>query len=151
MNRSTLATFVARKVLSSMLVLAVTGLMANHFHRHHDAGGATNVARALVSGARIAVGADAGGALPVHRHHRRLDHGRGGPPAVADLRPDAHARGRSPHVSAGNALFTLIGFMGMYTVLGDPLPVPGVPRDRARADAAAGRTPWKRSGSAWWP
>ena len=28
------------------------------------------------------------------------------------------AAGFSPHVSAGNALFTLIGFMGMYTVLG---------------------------------
>jgi cytochrome d ubiquinol oxidase subunit I len=26
--------------------------------------------------------------------------------------------GVSPHVSAGNALFTLIGFMGIYTVLG---------------------------------
>jgi cytochrome d ubiquinol oxidase subunit I len=25
--------------------------------------------------------------------------------------------GVSPHVSAGNALFTLIGFMGMYTIL----------------------------------
>ena len=25
--------------------------------------------------------------------------------------------GVSPHVSAGNALFTLIGFMGMYAVL----------------------------------
>lgn len=28
------------------------------------------------------------------------------------------ADGSSPHVSAGNTLFTLIGFMGMYTVLG---------------------------------
>ena len=27
------------------------------------------------------------------------------------------AAGVSPHVSAGNALFTLIGFMGMYTML----------------------------------
>ena len=27
-------------------------------------------------------------------------------------------QGVSPHVSAGNALFTLLGFMGMYTVLG---------------------------------
>jgi len=27
------------------------------------------------------------------------------------------AHGTSPQVSAGNALFTLIGFMGMYTVL----------------------------------
>jgi cytochrome d ubiquinol oxidase subunit I len=26
--------------------------------------------------------------------------------------------GISPHVSAGNVLFTLIGFMGMYTILG---------------------------------
>ena len=43
--------------------------------------------------------------------------------------------GFSPHVSAGNVLFTLIGFMGMYTVLGDPLPVPGRPRDRRGAGA----------------
>ena len=28
------------------------------------------------------------------------------------------ADGVSPHVSAGNGLFTLIGFMGMYMVLG---------------------------------
>jgi cytochrome d ubiquinol oxidase subunit I len=28
------------------------------------------------------------------------------------------AHGASPRVAAGNALFTLIGFMGMYTVLG---------------------------------
>ena len=28
------------------------------------------------------------------------------------------AQGISPHVSAGNAWFTLIGFMGLYTVLG---------------------------------
>ena len=27
------------------------------------------------------------------------------------------ADGFSPHVSAGNTLFTLLGFMGMYTVL----------------------------------
>jgi cytochrome d ubiquinol oxidase subunit I len=25
--------------------------------------------------------------------------------------------GTSPHISPGNALFTLIGFMGMYTIL----------------------------------
>jgi Uncharacterized conserved protein len=37
MNRSTLATFVARKVLSSMLVLAVTGLMAIGRSRASDA------------------------------------------------------------------------------------------------------------------
>ena len=27
------------------------------------------------------------------------------------------AEGTSPHVSAGSAMFTLIGFMGMYTIL----------------------------------
>ena len=29
----------------------------------------------------------------------------------------------------GNGLFTLLGFMGMYTLLSDPLPVPPVARD----------------------
>ncbi|HWQ53517.1 MAG TPA: cytochrome ubiquinol oxidase subunit I [Bryobacteraceae bacterium] len=37
------------------------------------------------------------------------------PWAIYGLLPTA--QGFSPHVSAGNALFTLIGFMGMYTVL----------------------------------
>jgi cytochrome bd ubiquinol oxidase subunit I len=27
------------------------------------------------------------------------------------------SNGNSPHVSAGNALFTLLGFLGMYSVL----------------------------------
>ena len=36
---------------------------------------------------------------------------------MADLWSDAHRAGVSPRVSAGNAWFTLIGFMGMYTVL----------------------------------
>ena len=77
-------------------------------------------------------------AVPLHRQHRRLDDRRGGPPALADLRADAHQpNGASPHVSAGNALFTLIGFMGMYTVLAHPVPLPGLARDRARPRAVA--------------
>ncbi len=43
------------------------------------------------------------------------------------------AAGFSPHVSPGNALFTLIGFMGIYTVLADPVPLPGVSRNRGGA------------------
>ena len=43
------------------------------------------------------------------------------------------AEGASPNVSAGNALFTLIGFMGMYTVLSILFLFLVLPRDRARA------------------
>ena len=46
--------------------------------------------------------------------------------------------GYSKMVSAGNGWFTLIGFMGMYTVLSHPVPVPGLSRrssrDRIRAE-----------------
>ena len=34
------------------------------------------------------------------------------------------AHGISPRVGAGNAWFTLIGFMGLYTVLANPLAFP---------------------------
>jgi len=54
----------------------------------------------------------------LHRQHRRLDDRRAWPATVADLRPDAHRHGISPRVAAGNAWFTLIGFMGLYMVLG---------------------------------
>ena len=37
------------------------------------------------------------------------------------------AEGASPLVSAGNGLFTLLGFMGMYTLLGS-VPVPDLAR-----------------------
>jgi len=36
---------------------------------------------------------------------------------VAGLWNAANRRGFLPHISAGNALFTLIGFMGIYTIL----------------------------------
>ena len=51
------------------------------------------------------------------------------------------AEGYSQHVSAGNGLFTLLGFMGMYTVLAHPVPVPGLPRNRARPGDAAPAEP----------
>ena len=61
--------------------------------------------------------------------------------------------GVSPHVSAGNALFTLLGFMGLYTILAISGPVPGVSRNRARARrtpaAALRHRSWKPSGSVW--
>ena len=43
------------------------------------------------------------------------------------------AEGTSPRVSAGNTLFTLIGFSGLYLVIGNPVPLSRGPRDRARA------------------
>ena len=43
--------------------------------------------------------------------------------------------GYSKMVSAGNGWFSFLGFLGMYTVLSDPVPLPGAPRDRARAGA----------------
>jgi cytochrome bd-type quinol oxidase subunit 2 len=43
---------------------------------------------------------------------------RAGPPAVGDLRHPAHARGDEPARHPGSALFTLIGFCGLYLVLG---------------------------------
>ena len=39
--------------------------------------------------------------------------------------PDAHRGWLFEDVSAGNGMFTLLGFMGMYTRAGDPVPVPG--------------------------
>ena len=65
-----------------------------------------------------AVDPDAERAAAVHRQHRGVDDGGARPAAVADLWIDAHDRTvSSPRVSAGNAWFTLMGFMGMYTVL----------------------------------
>ena len=66
-----------------------------------------------------ALGPDARLPVPVHRQHRRLDDGGAGPPALAGLRP-ACAPPTAPrtHVSAGNVLFTLLGFVGLYLFIG---------------------------------
>ena len=59
--------------------------------------------------------------------------------------------GFSPHVSAGNVLFTLIGFMGMYTILGI-LFLFLVRREIEEGPEHAGLSClWKPSGSAWSP
>ena len=42
------------------------------------------------------------------------------------------ADGYSKTGLGGNGLFTLLGFMGMYMVLANALPVPGAARNRAR-------------------
>ncbi len=73
----------------------------------------------LERSAPAALGPDARLPVPVHREHRGLDDGRARPPAVARLRalcapPTAPAR----PVHAGTTLFTLLGFCGLYFVLG---------------------------------
>ena len=75
-------------------------------------------ARPVVRFEAAAVDPDALVAVPVYRQHGRLDDRGAGPPAVADLRHHAHRRRRFAQVSAGNVLFTLVGFMGVYMVLG---------------------------------
>ena len=64
------------------------------------------------------------------------------------------ADGASPRVHSGTALFTLIGFTGLYFVLGHAVPLPGRPRDRARPGPARARTaealPRGRGGGAPW-
>ena len=70
------------------------------------------------------------------------------------------AEGASMNVSAGNALFTLIGFMGMYTVLGilflflvrreiEHGPGQQPPGNWSTQSRGRKRSPWKRSGSVW--
>ena len=58
------------------------------------------------------------------------------------------AQGSSPNVHAGTALFTLIGFCGLYSCSALLFAVPRRPRDRARARLGArGGGPWLSSGS----
>jgi cytochrome bd ubiquinol oxidase subunit I len=71
--------------------------------------------RSITRAPAVAVDADA--AVPLHRQHRRLDHGRSRRQPWLIYGLMRTPAGVSPHVSAGNALFTLIGFMGMYTML----------------------------------
>jgi hypothetical protein len=53
----------------------------------------------------------------IHCQYRRLDYGGSGPTTLVGLWLVENRERFFIHVSAGNALFTLIGFMGMYTVL----------------------------------
>ena len=84
-------------IFIAILVIAAWQLLARHALRI----------------ARDAVDADARVAVSLYRQHRGMDHRGNGPPALADLRlACAPAEGVSPLVSAGNAWFTLIGFVG---------------------------------------
>ena len=79
--------------------------------------GLAAVARQAVQRALDALDSDAGSAVPLHRQHRGLDDRGTRPPALAGLWPDAH-RGRILQDGfRRQRLFTLLGFMGMYTVL----------------------------------
>ncbi len=85
------------------------------FIADHGGRGIAALARRALRVALDAVGPDAERSVSVHRQHRRLDDGRIRTPALAGLWPDAHRRRLLEAVSAGNAWFTLLGFMGMYT------------------------------------
>ncbi len=54
------------------------------------------------------------------------------------------ADGASPNVHSGTALFTLIGFAGLYFVLGPAVSLPHRTRDRARSAAARDCRPGNR-------
>ena len=57
--------------------------------------------------------------FPVHRQHGGMDDGRTRTSTVAGLRADANgSMATHKTFQPGNGLFTLLGFMGMYTVLG---------------------------------
>ena len=65
-----------------------------------------------------ALGADAGVSISLHRQHAGMDDGGIGPATLADLRALSHPDGYSKVVSNGDTVFTLIGFFGLYFVLG---------------------------------
>ena len=90
----------------------------HHLHRHHGRGGLPAVAGKAVRLALDALDPDARHTLPVHREHSRVVHRRARPPALARLRSLPHSEGVSPLVSSGSVLFTLIGFAGMYLIMG---------------------------------
>ena len=94
---------------------------------------------------------DAESAISLHRQHRRLDDGGTRPPALAGLRPHAHADGYSKMSRPATECLLCSDFMGMYTVLGilflflvrreiehGPVGGPGVPLKGER---------WQHSGS----
>ena len=77
------------------------------------------LARAAVPKQAAAVGADAGAAVPLYRHHRRLDDRRTGPPAVADLWSDAHRRRQFRRVCRPATVFSRSSdSWALYLVLG---------------------------------
>ena len=133
---------------AALFQLSHHGGAGDHFHRRDGAGRARAVARPAVRAAEAAVAADAVAAVSLHRQHGRLDDGGGRAPAVADLRPDAHAGGRFAARLRRQRAVHADRLHGHVRGAGDAVPVPGVPRDRARAGG------WRRwrtdSGSAWW-
>ena len=107
----------------------------------------------LLSAEMDALDPDAQPPISLHRQHRGLDDGRVGPPALAGLwRSCAPPTGIRKRCLPGNGMFTLLGFLGMYMVLGilflflvrreienGPVGWAGVPLE--------GDTRWQHSGS----
>ena len=87
----------------------------------------------LYQRAPAAVDADADAPLPLHRQHRRLDHRRSRPPALADLRPHAHRRRASRRTSPPATRSSPCSASWASTRPRDSLPLPGAPRNRTRS------------------
>ena len=124
---------VAGQYCAALLQLPHHGGTGDDVHRDHGGGGVPAVARKAVRRALDAVDPAACAAVPLHREHRGMDDGGDRTPALAGVRADAH-RGRlledglrgQRHVHAA-------GVHGHVHGAGDPVPVSGAPRDRARA------------------
>ena len=134
-------------------------VMVGPRHAVHRADGslaaAARGAAALLTSRRAAVDIDARLSVPVHRDDGGLDDRGARTATLARLRSVAdRRRARAPPCTSGTVLFTLIGFCGLYLVLGI-LFLSGRPRDRPRPGAARcpwsargrGRGPWLSSGS----
>jgi len=76
------------------------------------------LSRQVLSVALGTVDLDVGDSLPLHRQHRRVDGCGDGPATMDCLRTDAHFSRSELNVGAGNAIFTFIGFCGLYLVVG---------------------------------
>ena len=118
-------------IAAALLRLPHHGWPRNLLRRAHGRCGVFAVARKTVHHALDSLAAAAQLSISLHRQHRWLDDRRDRPPALARLRAHAHrARAIPTNVSAGNGLFTLIGFMGLYAVLVAALHRAGLPRNQ---------------------
>ena len=72
----------------------------------------------LESNPWLALGFDAGVSLSLHRQHAGVDDGRAGTSTLVVYGLFHTRDGYSKVVSSGDTIFTLIGFIGLYFVLG---------------------------------
>ena len=76
----------------------------------------SSLARQAVQRTRHLVGADVGDAVPLHRESRRMGGGGSRAAALGGVRTSANREcEHRMNVTAGMTIFTLFGFMGLYT------------------------------------